>query len=426
MKNRILLLSVGLLVVVAEHHLVDVADAPFGRQFRHFAALQVDQVGVGALGPAGAVGLAVHTVRVGQDDIAVQLVVGAGAAVAAAVHGVTAAMGPDAPLGPGSLQRFVEADFAEHYFSLLEEPAHGPALRRIAGRLPRGRSATVPLGTSFPRRAAAAHAWAVGGDPLLLTPKPLGAIVRRQLDPPEQTAPANRRDAGKVGEGREAGGEGEQRFAGAGRAEQGDEIDFRIHEQVQGQTLFLVACDYAPDGVMLAPVVPGELRGNAVVADVAHPEFHVFLGIGEELVGPDGDFRPGYAVPGAAGIVPGFYACIALAEETLRQRVDTAEQQVRVIQDLVVVVVLGLEADDCRLDAQVDVFGYQRYTARIAFGQRQRRGEDGVVGRILGNEVVAARFEWLGLQEQPAEGAVAVADGRQLEEVPTILAPPHH
>lgn len=39
----------------------------------------------------------------------------------------------DAPLGAGSLQRFVEADFAEHYFSLLEDPRHGPALRRIAG-----------------------------------------------------------------------------------------------------------------------------------------------------------------------------------------------------------------------------------------------------------------------------------------------------
>ncbi|MGH9295729.1 MAG: SCO1664 family protein [Acidimicrobiales bacterium] len=39
----------------------------------------------------------------------------------------------DAPLGEGSLQRFVEADFTEHYFTLLKEPGHLPGLRRVAG-----------------------------------------------------------------------------------------------------------------------------------------------------------------------------------------------------------------------------------------------------------------------------------------------------
>ena len=38
----------------------------------------------------------------------------------------------DAPLGEGSLQRFVDADFAEHYFTLLEQPDLGDALRTIA------------------------------------------------------------------------------------------------------------------------------------------------------------------------------------------------------------------------------------------------------------------------------------------------------
>lgn len=38
----------------------------------------------------------------------------------------------DAPLGPGSLQHFVEADFSEHYFTLLERPELHPQLRRIA------------------------------------------------------------------------------------------------------------------------------------------------------------------------------------------------------------------------------------------------------------------------------------------------------
>jgi uncharacterized repeat protein (TIGR03843 family) len=38
----------------------------------------------------------------------------------------------DAPLGEGSLQRFVDADFSEHYFTLLEQTDLGDALRTIA------------------------------------------------------------------------------------------------------------------------------------------------------------------------------------------------------------------------------------------------------------------------------------------------------
>ena len=38
----------------------------------------------------------------------------------------------DAPYGEGSLQRFVPADFTQHYFTLLEDEAHHEALRRIA------------------------------------------------------------------------------------------------------------------------------------------------------------------------------------------------------------------------------------------------------------------------------------------------------
>ena len=37
----------------------------------------------------------------------------------------------EGPLGLGSLQRFVDADFREHYFTLLERPEHHPALKTI-------------------------------------------------------------------------------------------------------------------------------------------------------------------------------------------------------------------------------------------------------------------------------------------------------
>jgi len=38
----------------------------------------------------------------------------------------------DGPHGEGSVQRFVDADFSEHYFTLLDEPLHHAQLRRIA------------------------------------------------------------------------------------------------------------------------------------------------------------------------------------------------------------------------------------------------------------------------------------------------------
>ncbi len=37
-----------------------------------------------------------------------------------------------APLGKGSLQRFVDADFSEHFLSLIDDKSHHDALRRIA------------------------------------------------------------------------------------------------------------------------------------------------------------------------------------------------------------------------------------------------------------------------------------------------------
>lgn len=38
----------------------------------------------------------------------------------------------DGPLGPGSYQRFVPADFSEHYFTLLEQPRHHDGLMVVA------------------------------------------------------------------------------------------------------------------------------------------------------------------------------------------------------------------------------------------------------------------------------------------------------
>lgn len=39
----------------------------------------------------------------------------------------------DGPLGEGSLQRFIDADFSQHYFTLLESGGHEDSLRLLAG-----------------------------------------------------------------------------------------------------------------------------------------------------------------------------------------------------------------------------------------------------------------------------------------------------
>ena len=44
----------------------------------------------------------------------------------------TTVLRKDAPFGEGSLQRFIDADFAEHYFSLREVDKHLEALRLVA------------------------------------------------------------------------------------------------------------------------------------------------------------------------------------------------------------------------------------------------------------------------------------------------------
>jgi uncharacterized repeat protein (TIGR03843 family) len=45
---------------------------------------------------------------------------------------VPATIEREGPLGEGSLQQFVDADFEQHYFTLREDPAHHERLERIA------------------------------------------------------------------------------------------------------------------------------------------------------------------------------------------------------------------------------------------------------------------------------------------------------
>ena len=96
------------------------------------------------------------------------------------------------------------------------------------------------------------------------------------------------------------------------------------------------------------------------------------------------------------------------------------DEQVGILDGLVARVVLGLHADDRRLDPQIDVLGHQRDPGGREFLlQRQGVGENGVVRPMAGQAVRQHRFELLRLKEQPAGGrALAVVDrhrGRQRE-----------
>src|SRR5690606_19807924 len=68
---------------------------------------------------------------------------------------------------------------------------------------------------------------------------------------------------------REAGGEREQRLAGAGGAEQGDEVDSRIQQQVESEVLLAVAGVDAPDRFGRLAVVNQRLDPGGVVLDAA-------------------------------------------------------------------------------------------------------------------------------------------------------------
>jgi len=111
----------------------------------------------------------------------------------------------DGPLGEGSLQLFIPADFEQHYFTLYERPEHHDGLRRIcafdllanstdrkSGHCllgPDGRIYAVDNGLSFHMEPKLRTViWEFGGQPI---PDGLVVDIRRLLDaelPEELTA----------------------------------------------------------------------------------------------------------------------------------------------------------------------------------------------------------------------------------------------
>ncbi len=120
----------------------------------------------------------------------------------------------DGPLGPGSVQQFVDADFEQHYFTLYEDEAHHDALRAVcafdlvgnntdrkSGHVLRaldGRIIGIDHGLMFHHEFKLRTViWEFGGEPVpealleaigALTERPLPDPLAALLDPLERDA----------------------------------------------------------------------------------------------------------------------------------------------------------------------------------------------------------------------------------------------
>ena len=93
------------------------------------------------------------------------------------------------------------------------------------------------------------------------------------------------------------------------------------------------------------------------------------------LIGLPGAHRwTGELVVGAVGVLPGAHVLAVLLPEISRQRRDAGVEDVGIFNGLVaVVVILGVDAEDRGLDAQIDVLRDENH-ARIGMFAHERKG----------------------------------------------------
>ncbi len=104
----------------------------------------------------------------------------------------------------------------------------------------------------------------------------------------------------------EPGGQREQGLAGARGPEDGDEVDFRIHEQVEREILLAVAGVHAPDAVALAAKIARQFERGGAGLDAPHDGLDAgFAGfLVHELVDVQvGDHGSGHSIEGAVGLL---------------------------------------------------------------------------------------------------------------------------
>jgi hypothetical protein len=114
----------------------------------------------------------------------------------------------------------------------------------------------------------------------------------------------------------EAGGEREQGLAGAGLAEQGDEVDLRVHQQVEREVLLAVARGDAPHVVLLVAVVGQRLEGDAAAFLLLHPGLQrVVAVLVDELVDQHVGGERARSGGSRCGLPPSTTACRAVESQ---------------------------------------------------------------------------------------------------------------
>ena len=209
----------------------------------------------------------------------------------------------------------------------------------------------------------------------------------------------------------------EQGLAGSGRAEQADKIDIGVHQGIEREILLAISRLDSPDRMRAAEIVIDDLQDSLAVGQAHHAKLNlIFTGQIQKLVRvPVFLVRQGDFVKCMSALRPRAQVGMALPE-IRRQLVVSGIQQAEIIEGAVVFIVLGGNARDRGLDAQVDVLG-DEYHRDIGMGitQRDDRGQNQVVWNVP--LLAIAALGDLGLEIQAANpgGSIEPESLRQLQ-----------
>ena len=213
--------------------------------------------------------------------------------------------------------------------------------------------------------------------------------------------------------------QGQQGFASARGAGEGDEIDLGVHEQVQREILLTVARGHAPDGVFEVVEFLEGFQDRGLAANLGHARIKAGLA-GRFKIHKLVDVQARHdgaadAVESVAAALPAFHRLAMPNPEVRGQGQGAGIQQVAVFQGLVVLIVFCGQSQRPCLHAHVDVFGHQHHiTRRVLLAQGLDHAQNLVVGLALGQAHGQAHVQGLRLEKQLATHiAVAGAVQRQ-------------
>src|SRR5690554_766898 len=191
----------------------------------------------------------------------------------------------------------------------------------------------------------------------------------------------------------DAGGQGQNGFARAGGTGQVHQVDVRVQQQVQSHGLVDVPGHQPPDFLIHQVVLMEVFDNQVLVGDPGHLADKAPF-VDHKLV----DVQPGQlaltleVVLGAALALDGFHLVDVVPERVGKLQVALG-QQVDVVQQLVVVVILGFDTKAPGFQAHIDVFAHQDDVPGFVLRLQGRECvDDLVVVQVLGQGMGACTF----------------------------------